>query len=127
MRKILMSLIFAIAIASCFFAFIPVFAFDFNDPYSNQNKACSIDRTNPACQSGGNAFGTAKNLMNVALALIGVVCVFVIIYGGITISTSAGDSGKVKKGRDAILYGCIGLVIALAAAAIINFVLANVF
>jgi hypothetical protein len=39
--------------------------------------------------------------------------------------TSSGDPGKVKKGKDTILYGIIGLVIALLAYAIINFVLTS--
>ena len=39
---------------------------------------------------------------------------------------SAGDSGKVKKAKDTILYGIIGLIIALLAFAIVNFVIAKV-
>ena len=50
-----------------------------------------------------------------------------IIIGGIQYSTSAGDSGKVKKAKDTILYGIIGLVIALLAFAIVNFVLTQIF
>ncbi|MCR5832343.1 MAG: hypothetical protein K6G36_00130, partial [Candidatus Saccharibacteria bacterium] len=39
--------------------------------------------------------------------------------------TSAGDASKVKKGKDTILYGIIGLVIVGLAFAIVNFVIAN--
>ena len=46
-----------------------------------------------------------------------------IILGGISYATSQGDPGKVKKGKDTILYGIIGLVVALLAYAIVNFVL----
>ncbi|MBQ3310296.1 hypothetical protein IJG73_02545, partial [Candidatus Saccharibacteria bacterium] len=53
--------------------------------------------------------------------------VVVIIYGGANILLSQGDPGKIKKGKDAILYGLIGLVIALLAFAIVNFVLSGVF
>ena len=41
-------------------------------------------------------------------------------------TTSSGDSAKVKKAKDTIMYGVIGLVIALLAFAIVNFVLSSV-
>ena len=68
-----------------------------------------------------------NTVINVILAIVGVVAVFMIIFGGIQYSTSAGDSGKVKKAKDTILYGIIGLVIALLAFAIVNFVLDQIF
>ena len=40
--------------------------------------------------------------------------------------TSAGDAGKVKKAKDTILYGVIGLVIVVLAFAIVNFVIVNI-
>ena len=40
--------------------------------------------------------------------------------------TSAGDPGKVKKAKDTILYGVIGLVVCVLAFAIVNFVIANI-
>ena len=46
-----------------------------------------------------------------------------IILGGISYATSQGDAGKVKKGKDTILYGIIGLIIVLLAFAITNFIL----
>ena len=50
-----------------------------------------------------------------------------IILGGVQYTTSAGDSSKVKKAKDTIMYGIIGLVIALMAYSIVNFILSNVF
>ena len=55
--------------------------------------------------------------------VIGTVSVIMIILGGISYATSQGDAAKVKKGKDTILYGIIGLVIALLAYAIVAFVL----
>ena len=46
---------------------------------------------------------------------------------GISFATSQGDSGKVAKARNTILYGVVGLVVALLAFAIVNFVLSSVF
>lgn len=70
---------------------------------------------------------TVDNIINIILAVLGIAAVVVIIYGGANILLSQGDPGKIKKGKDAILYGLIGLVIALLAFAIVNFVLSGVF
>jgi hypothetical protein len=51
------------------------------------------------------------------------VAVIMIIIGGVNYATSQGDAAKVKKGKDTILYGIIGLVIAILAFAIVSFVL----
>ncbi len=68
-----------------------------------------------------------NNLLNVTFTVIGVLAVIVIIIGGIYYATSQGDSAKVKRGKDTILYGVVGLVIALLAIGVVNFVLKDVF
>lgn len=70
---------------------------------------------------------TIQNIINWVLAALGLVAVIMIIVGGFNYMTSQGDATKTKKGRDSILYGIIGLLIALLAFAIVNFVLDNVF
>lgn len=71
--------------------------------------------------------GQANTIINVMIGVIGFVAVAFIIFGGFQYTTSAGDPGKVKKAKDTILYGIIGLVVAMLAYAIVNFVLSNVF
>lgn len=76
--------------------------------------------------NGGNKTGleaSIKTILNAVFVLIGIISVVMIILGGITYATSQGDPGKVKKGKDTILYGVIGLVVALLAFAIVQFVL----
>ena len=46
-----------------------------------------------------------------------------LIWGGILYTTSAGDSNKVTTAKNTIMYAVIGLVIAIFAYAIVNFVL----
>lgn len=70
---------------------------------------------------------TATDIINVILGVIGVVAVAVIVIGGIFYVTSAGDAAKTKKAMHAIIYAIVGLVIALLAFAIVNFVLKSVF
>ena len=59
-------------------------------------------------------------IINGVIGLLAIVCVVVIIVGGINYMTSAGDAGKVKTAKNTILYGLIGLVICVLAFAIVN-------
>ena len=65
-------------------------------------------------------------ILNAVIGVLGLVCVVVMIIGGVNYMTSSGDAGKVKKAKDTILYGLIGLVVCVLAFALVNFVIANV-
>jgi hypothetical protein len=89
----------------------------------------------PACQVkiGSNAAGAGsekdtlgdkvKIVINVLLFLIGAVAVIMIILGGIRYVISNGDSSQVTSAKNTILYAVIGLIVALLAYAIVNFVI----
>ncbi|MBR3052308.1 hypothetical protein IKG60_01655 [Candidatus Saccharibacteria bacterium] len=66
------------------------------------------------------------NIINAIIGVLGLVCVVVMIIGGVNYMTSSGDAGKVKKAKDTILYGLIGLVVCVLAFAIVNFVIQNI-
>lgn len=70
--------------------------------------------------------GRIMNIINVAIGLAGLVAVVVVVFGGQRYLTSAGDPGRVKQAKDMVMYGVIGLVVAVLAWAIVNFVLTNV-
>jgi len=65
-------------------------------------------------------------IINSVIGVLGLAAVVVVILGGIQYMTSTGDAGKVKKAKDTILYGIIGLVICVLAFAIVNFIIANI-
>ena len=67
--------------------------------------------------------GTVGLTLNVVYVVVGVIAVIFIIIGGINYTMSQGDPGKVKKAKDTVLYGIIGLIIALLAFAITAFVM----
>ena len=73
-----------------------------------------------------NVSDTITNIINAIVGILGLVCVIVMIIGGVTYMTSGGDAGKVKKGKDTILYGLIGLVICALAYVLVNFVIVNI-
>ncbi len=102
----------------------PTFAINCGDGWTSDPTGTTCIKKDPP---SGDLWGVINTVINVILAIVGVIAVFMIILGGIQYSTSAGDPGKVKKAKDTILYGVIGLVIALLAFAIVNFVLTNVF
>lgn len=66
------------------------------------------------------------SIINGVIAVLGFVCVVVMIVGGVNYMISAGDSSKVTKAKNTILYGLIGLVICVLAFAIVNFVIVNI-
>lgn len=62
-------------------------------------------------------------IINTLLVVLGMVAVLMIIAGGIRYSSSAGDAAQVKRAKDTILYSVIGLIVAIMAFSIVNFVL----
>ena len=64
-------------------------------------------------------------IINAIIGILGIAAVIIIIIGGVQYMTSSGDAGKVKKAKDTILYGVIGLIIVALAFAIVNFVIMN--
>lgn len=66
------------------------------------------------------------NIINVLLFLIGVISVIFIILGGIRFVTSQGDASQVSSARNTILYAVIGLVVAMMAFAIVNWVVREI-
>ena len=69
---------------------------------------------------------TIISIINAVIGVLGLVAVVIIIIGGINYMMSSGEAAKVKKAKDTILYGVIGLVICVLAFAIVNFVIANI-
>ena len=66
-----------------------------------------------------------KTVTDVLLFLIGAVSVIVLIIGGFRYVLSNGDSAAVASAKNTILYGVIGIVVALLAYAIVNFVISS--
>ena len=61
-------------------------------------------------------------VVNILLFIIGTISVIMIILGGIRYTISNGDSSQITAAKNTIMYAVIGLVVALLAYAIVNFV-----
>ena len=64
-------------------------------------------------------------IINVLIGLIGVIAVIMLIYGGFTFVLSGGDEKATKRARETILFAVVGIVIAILAFAIVNFVIGS--
>lgn len=63
-----------------------------------------------------------KRVINILLFVVGAIAVIVIIVGGIRYVLSAGDSSQVTAAKNTVLYAIVGLIVAIMAYAIVNFV-----
>ena len=84
---------------------------------------CNMDKAD----TENTLMSTVQIIINVIIGVLGVLAVVMIVLGGVTFVTSQGDPAKTKKAKDTILYGIIGLVVALLAYAIVNFVLSSIW
>ena len=75
---------------------------------------------------GNTVVNNVTAIINAVIGVLGLVCVVVMIIGGVNYMTSSGDAAKVKKAKDTILYGLIGLVVCVLAFALVNFVIVNI-
>ena len=69
--------------------------------------------------------GAFRKITNTILYIVGVIAVIMLIIGGIRYVISGGDAKKVTDAKNTVLYAIIGLVIAVFAYAIVNFVITS--
>ncbi|MBR0465560.1 hypothetical protein IJJ02_02095 [Candidatus Saccharibacteria bacterium] len=69
--------------------------------------------------------GAFRQITNTILYIVGVIAVIMLIIGGIRYVISGGDAKKVTDAKNTVLYAIIGLVIAVFAYAIVNFVITS--
>lgn len=74
-------------------------------------------------------FGTGSiftTIANVLIFLVGTAAVIFLIIGGLRYVLSQGNASAVEGAKNTILYAIIGIIVAVMAFAIVNFVLTNV-
>lgn len=76
--------------------------------------------------SSKDANGIIKDVVGIMMFILGALAVIMIIYSGIQYVTSVGDSGKIQKAKNTLIYSIVGLIVAIFAYAIVNFVLTRV-
>lgn len=104
---------------------VPVWADNGGIDESDLCQDSSIDdslKEAAGCYTTKNADEVINNVLKVVLGFVGIIAVGAMIYGGFLYITSTGDSGKVQRAKNVIIYGIVGLIVSLLAYAIVIFV-----
>jgi hypothetical protein len=96
----------------------------------NVFRQCSANAQSEVCKATGdaneqNATGIVKRIIDLLLFALGITAVFMIIWSGVKYVTSRGDAANVKSAKDTLTYAVVGLIVALLAYAIVNFIISN--
>ena len=105
----------------------PVSAADKNcDPDSGLGGglACTENDDMPAELTGDS--GIVTTVINTMLFIVGILAVIMIIFSGIRYTTAHGDKGQVESAKNTLIYSIVGLVVAIIAYAVVNWVV-NLF
>ncbi len=90
---------------------------------TNKNVSDEVKKA-AGCYEDEDTFAIViANIIRGIILVLGVVAVVYIVIGGVGYMTSSGDSNKVKKAKDTILYAVIGLIICALSFAIVQFVI----
>jgi hypothetical protein len=87
---------------------------------------CNIDPNLCNADSVFAAGGMVHTLTNGLIFVTGAVAVFFIIIGGLKYVLAAGDPKSIQSAKNTVLYAVIGVVVAILAASIVNFVIFRV-
>lgn len=95
-------------------------------------KGCELAETEEqkealGCNVSDTAPSVAKNLINAVISIMGILAVGILVAAGQRYITSQGDPGQITQAKNMLLYGIVGLVVALLAFAIVNFILTEIF
>jgi hypothetical protein len=129
-KKILSSAIVVPALALSFGVFAqaaPAYAAFDQGLSDGANSAQGKDQQGDAASlfGQGGQGGIFRTITNVLLFLIGAISVIMLIVGGIRYVVSGGDSTAVQNAKNTILYAIVGVVVAILAYAVVNFVIGS--
>ncbi len=91
---------------------------------ANSDLTAGMTASRPA-DTPTDASDVFKTITNILFFLIGAISVIMLIYGGIRYTTSGGNAKSIEAAKQTVLYSIIGLVVAILAYAIVNFVVTN--
>lgn len=121
MKKLILPLVVAVFALTVALTDTPAQAVNVFDACSGQNSGTAVCEA----RSADKLFGTDSitvRIINVLLFVIGLVSIIMIIIGGLKYVLSGGDSGAVTGAKNTILYAVVGLIVAFASFAIVDFI-----
>lgn len=94
-----------------------------SDPISGGSRAAKPEGTPGGLFGADSIF---QNITNTLIFLVGAIAVIMLIVGGLRYVLSGGNSQNVESAKNTIFYAIIGIVVAILAFAIVNFVISGV-
>lgn len=90
------------------------------------NVQSGVTKTKDA--AGGLSMQTViSTVIGTMLFIVGLLAVVMLIYGGIRYVTSHGDKAQVTAAKETIMYAVVGLVVTIAAFAVVQWITNDVF
>lgn len=62
----------------------------------------------------------ALSVLNFLLSMVGILAIIMLVVGGITYTTSAGDEDKIESGKKIVKFSIIGIIVALLALVMVS-------
>lgn len=122
----IMLLIPALVLGVSFAAPVANAACDPNAMTLSSGADCAQGTDQPGTLFGSGADdGLFKKVVNIMLFIVGAVAVIMLILGGVKYVTSGGAQDKVTSAKNTIMYAIIGIVVAVLAYAVVNFVVSG--
>lgn len=90
-------------------------------------EACKINPDAAACNTQTTAPDFAIALINIVIGVLGVAAVINLIISGYRYVTAQGAPEVLAKARNGIIFSVVGLVVAILAFAIVNFIAGSMF
>ena len=119
-KNIIMTVLaLVLSVSTLFFAGTPVQAESCGSAKQCIDQGLSASGTSSTPNSLSSVLTTVTNIL---LFLMGAVSVIMIIIGGFRYVTSQGDQTQMQSAKNTILYAVIGVVVSIAAYAIVSFV-----
>ncbi|HUD06389.1 MAG TPA: pilin [Candidatus Saccharimonadales bacterium] len=87
---------------------------------------CSLPGSCTDLSNPSNSAAAIKTALNILFSILGAIALLIVTIAGFRYVISRGEPQEVSKAKDTILYALIGLVVCMAALAIVNFVAGNV-
>jgi len=115
--------ILILVIRICFEFRISVFEF-FNINVETSSLNLFINEIGPQLGLGGQDIRLiAASILNIVFSLIGIISIVLVIRGGFIWYTSGGNEDEIKKARNTLLSGVVGLIIVLTSYSLARYIL----
>lgn len=125
MKKVIITSLVAIFTLGLVTLATPVYAASCGDGTAAGEAMCGVSQIDSSGTTSTTVYDTVKTIINVLLFVVGIIAVVMIIWGGISYVLSSGAADKAKKARDTIVYSVVGLIVAITAYAIVQFVFSS--